>query len=169
MPKKTKKTKEKPQETVTLKDVDLVAKFADKLLELLSVDASAKVSLDEENNSITVNIETNESAGLLIGNKGENLNAFQSLLGMMTKQKEDRWIRISVNIGDWRERQENYLKDLAIQVTDRAKETGEPQTLYNLSGAQRRIVHMELSEDPGVTTESFGEKGERYLVVKPSK
>ncbi len=63
---------------------------------------------------------------------------------------------------------EDYLNNLAEQTAQRAKETNEPQNLYNLNSAQRRIIHMCLSEDKETETESLGEGQERYLVVKPA-
>lgn len=58
---------------------------------------------------------------------------------------------------------------MAEQTAQRVLQTGEDQFLYNLSAAERRIVHMSLSEFEGVETESFGEGSERYLVVKLKK
>lgn len=146
-----------------------IGDLANELLELMGTKAKATASEDAENEAIVVNIETEEERGLLIGHHGETINALQAALGMMVRQEEGEWKRIIVNVGDWRERQEEQLIKLASEVADRAKQTGEPQPLYNLTPAQRRVVHLELSKDEGVTTESTGEGSERYLVVKPKK
>jgi len=146
-----------------------IEKMAEKLLELMGTKAKAAVSEDKENEAFVVNIETEEERGLLIGHHGETINAIQAALGMMVRQEEGEWKRIIVNVGDWRERQEEQLVKLASEVAERAKQTGEPQPLYNLTPAQRRVVHLELSKDTEVTSESTGEGSERYLVVKPKK
>ena len=146
-----------------------IEKMAEKLLELMGTKAKAAVSEDKENEAFVVNIETEEERGLLIGHHGETINAIQAALGMMVRQEEGEWKRIIVNVGDWRERQEEQLVKLASEVAERAKQTGEPQPLYNLTPAQRRVVHLELSKDAEVTSESTGEGSERYLVVKPKK
>jgi spoIIIJ-associated protein len=91
------------------------------------------------------------------------------ILGIMLKQKTGEWARVLVNIGDYREKEEDYLKNLAEGAAARAKETGEPQTLYNLKAGQRRIIHMFLTQDKEVETESQGEGSERYLLIKPKK
>ena len=155
----------KKNETVTLK----IEKEANKLLELMGTKAKATASEDKENDAILVNIETEEERGLLIGHHGETIDALQTALGMIARQEEGEWKRVIVNVGDWRERQEEQLVKLASEVAERAKLTGEPQPLYNLTPAQRRIVHLELSKDDEVETESTGEGNERYLVVKPKK
>ena len=146
-----------------------IEEAANKLLELMGTKAKATASEDKENEAILVNIETDEETGLLIGHHGETINSLQSALGMMARQEEGEWKRIIVNVGDWRERQEEQLVKLASEVAERAKQTGEPQPLYNLTPSQRRIVHLELSKDAEVSTESTGEGTDRYLVVKPNK
>src|SRR3990167_2608215 len=142
-------------------------KLTDELLALSGVDAKAfvEVTQTDKEKIYEVNIET-ENAGLLIGNRGETLAAIQSFLAIALKQKTGDWVKVVLEIGDWRAKQEDYLKNLARQAADRARETKQPQPLYNLNGAQRRIIHMELASETDLVTESEGEDRERYLVVK---
>lgn len=144
-----------------------IKEISDKLIKFLGVDADADVSADKDNDAVVVNISSEEETGLLIGAKGENLIAIQSVIGMIAKQKLGGWIRIVVNIGDWREKQEEYLQGLAQQAANRAKETGDAQTLYNLNATQRRIIHMFLSNDSDIETESMGEGSDRFLIIRP--
>lgn len=72
------------------------------------------------------------------------------------------------NVGDWRQRQEEYLLDLADESAKRALETGEPQHLYNLNAGQRRVIHLSLAEKKDIETTSEGEGRERYLVIRPA-
>lgn len=148
------------------KETEILQKIVDELLTLMTVKANAEVVYDKENEAFNVNIEAGDATGLLIGKKGETLTSLQTVLGIMFKQKTGEWNRVVVNVGDYREKEEDYLKNLAESTAARAKETGEPQSLYNLKPWQRRIIHMYLSENAGVTTESMGEGDERYLVVK---
>lgn len=149
--------------------VKVVEDLANELLSLMGTKAKAKASEDKENEAIVVDINAREEAGLLIGRRGETLNSIQAILGMMMRQKFEEWTRIIVNIGDYREKQEDYLKTIAEQAAAKAKETGEPQPIYNLTPGQRRVIHLALSEDPEVETESEGDEPDRYLVVKPKK
>lgn len=144
-------------------------KDAKELLVLMGTKAKAEASEDKENDAFVINITTEDETGLLIGHHGETLNSLQSILGMMVRQKIGEWKRVLVNVGDWREKQESYLQDLARTTAERAKQTGEPQPLYNLSASQRRVIHLALSEDTDIETESQGEGEERFLVVKPKK
>lgn len=144
---------------------DKIKKITDKLLELTGVSAQVDV-IDLGNNSYQINIGAEDETGLLIGFRGENINSIQTVLGMILKGQTGEWYRIVVNVGDYREKQEEKLKELATQSADRAVETKEPQPIYNLNASQRRIVHMFLSERTDVTTESEGVEPERYLVIK---
>jgi spoIIIJ-associated protein len=149
--------------------VKLVEKLAKELLALMGVNAQVEVSEDKANDAILINLKSEEEKGLIIGRRGETINSLQAALGMMLMQKTGEWERIIVNIGDWREKQKNYLENLAMQAAHRTKETNEPQTLYNLSPGERRVVHLALADVEGVETESTGEGKERYLIVKPVK
>lgn len=133
----------------------------------MGVSANAEVSWDKDNESYLINISSDEETGLLIGKKGENLTSIQTVLSLMLKQKMGEWKRVVVNVGDYREKEEDYLKNLAESTANRAIETKEPQNLYNLKPWQRRVVHLYLSERSDVETESQGEGAERYLVVNP--
>ena len=168
--KKTKTKKEKKEKvTPRKKKFSVVQERVDKLLELMGTKAKAVVSEDKENEALKVDIETETETGLLIGRHGETLDALQVILGMMLFQESKEWSRIVVNVGDWREKQEDQLKSLALQAAERARETGEPQSLFNLNASQRRIVHLILSEEKDIETESSGEGKERFLVIKQIK
>lgn len=143
--------------------------LVDELFKLLGVGAKGIVSFDETEKIYMVNIETQDEAGLLIGHRGEVIDSLQTVLGMMFKSKVGEWLPIEVNIGDWRDKQEDYLKGLATQSSLKAKESGEAQPIYNLKASERRIIHLFLSEDTEIETESVGDGANRYLLVKPKK
>jgi len=98
-----------------------------ELLALIGVEAKAFVEVTNTADEpvYSVNVETESQAGLLIGNRGETLSAIQNFLNLAMKQKTGDWVRVIVNIGDWREKQEDYLKNLAMQAAMRARETKE--------------------------------------------
>ncbi|OGM03892.1 hypothetical protein A2715_03805 [Candidatus Woesebacteria bacterium RIFCSPHIGHO2_01_FULL_39_32] len=161
--------KKEKEESVGIDKTTVVKSIIDELLTLMGLKAQASVYEDTENEAIRIDIDAKDEAGLLIGNRGRTLQSIQSLIGIMARNKLNEWVRIIVNISDWREKEEERLKKLATQVAERAKDTGEPQHLYNLSSAQRRIIHLTLSEDSEINTESVGEGKDRYLIVSSKK
>lgn len=155
--------------TKTIKKVNpakVVEALAQELLELMGISVKPEVSEDKENQAIVVNLNTDDEAGLLIGRHGQTIESLQAALGMLAKEKLGEWTRVIVNVGDWREKQEEQLKSLAISAAERARATGEDQPLYNLTPMQRRVIHLSLSEEADVETESLGEGEERYLIVR---
>lgn len=142
-------------------------KSVSSLLSLMG--SKAEFEIKEEGENITIDIDAKDETGLLIGRHGETINSIQTILGLIAFQKTGEWKRVLVNVGDWREKQEEKLQELAEQASLRAVETGEPQAIYSLTPGQRRIIHLFLSENKDVETESLGEGEDRYLLVKPKK
>lgn len=157
------KREKKNQET------QIVEEITDKLFSLILVKTTVEISEDKENDAFVVDIQSTDESGLLIGARGKTLLSLQTVLGLIYRQRTGEWKRIIVNVADWREKEEDRLRGLAEKTAERAVATGEPQFLYNLNPSQRRIVHMVLSENEEVDTESQGEGNDRYLVVSPKK
>lgn len=144
-----------------------VQTITEELFDLLGIEAKIEVTeQSDEEKTLEVQIESPEETGLLIGAHGSTLESIQSFLGMAVRQKLGDWRRIVVNIGDWKEKQEEHLSSLASQAVSRVKSTSEPQRLYNLSPSQRRIIHVLLAQDSEIETESEGEGEDRHLVIK---
>ncbi len=152
---------------ISKEKIDKIEAIAKTLLNLMGSEAKVSASFDEDSQVVIVNLESESETGLLIGRQGETLSAIQTVIALIARNSFGEWIRIAVNVGDYQEKQESRLKELALQTAQRAKETKEPQQLYNLTPNQRRIVHLTLSEDKELETESQGEGKDRYLVVKP--
>lgn len=148
-------------------NTEIVKDQLEKLLALMLTPTEISVTEDIEG-SLSAQIGSSEEAGLLIGKHGRTVESLELIMNLIFKQQTGEWKRISVNVGDWKEKQIERLRDLASSVAARVIETGEPQFLYNLSASQRRDVHMFLSENPSVITESEGDGAERYLIIKPA-
>lgn len=143
--------------------------LTEKLVELMKVKATVGVEFDEKDKVFIVNIAAGDETGLLIGKRGETLLSLQNILGVLFKQEVGDWQKIVVNVGDYREKEEEYLKGIADAAAQRAIETGSPQNLYNLKSWQRRVIHLFLSENGKVETTSEGEGEDRYLIISSKK
>lgn len=134
---------------------------------LLRLEISGAVTVDvDENVAYRVHIETEET-GLLIGYHGRTLESFQILLGILVSKKLGSWQKVYVNVGNYREKREEALMLIAQRAADRAIALGRQVELSHLSPSERRVVHLTLSGDERVMTESIGEGDERTLLVKP--
>lgn len=150
--------------------MDQIAQVKTTTEDLLSrLGVSSVVSVDtDETGAYRVHIETEET-GLLIGFHGQTLESFQIILGMMVGKVLDGWQRVYVNIGDYREKREEALMYMAQRAAEKTLATGLPVELSRLSPSERRVVHLTLSGDERVVTESVGEGMNRTLVVKPKE
>jgi len=85
----------------------------------------------------------------------------------MVSKSLGRWVKAYVNVGDYREKREETLMHMAQRAADRALALGRPVELSRLTPAERRIIHLTLSGDDRIETESMGEGDDRILLVKP--
>jgi spoIIIJ-associated protein len=113
-----------------------------------------------------VNIE-GEDAGLLIGRRGETLQALQFVVNLLLARQEDLKTTVIVDVERYRERRRQNLANLAKRLADRAAASGQPITLEPMSAADRRTIHVTLTDDGRVTTESTGEGRDRRVTIMP--
>lgn len=106
--------------------------------------------------------------GKIIGRSGRTLQALEYVTNAVLNRQGHENVRVTIDVGGYKRRQDDRLRDLARKVAEEVRETGKPYPLKPMSAAERRIVHMELADDPSVTSESSGEGRDRKVVVRPS-
>lgn len=146
--------------------VTIIKETAEELLKNLKAEAQIEITEDKENQVYYLQVKTLDP-GILIGYHGETLEALQLILSLMVFKKLESWMRIIINVGDYREKREDQLRRLALSISQKVKFTNEAQVVPNLSSSERRIIHLALADDPEVVSESEGEGEERKLVIKP--
>ena len=109
-----------------------------------------------------------EDSGLLIGRRGQTLQALQFLVNMIVR-KEHEGVRVVLDVENYRQRRESSLRDMAVKVAERVAQTNRGITLEPMPPADRRIIHTTLTDHPGVTTESTGEGEGRKVMVMPKR
>lgn len=151
----------------------------DKALQLVSdylVDVSGKMGI-ETNVTTDVNLSERqvvfhihtENAGLMIGKHGKILNALQSLAQVLLYQHAKTKFTVIVNVGDYRERREASLKNIAERTAEKVIRTNLPVFLEPMPAFERKQIHFYLSKNKRVTTHSEGNEPHRYLVIEPIK
>jgi len=144
---------------------DTVKQVTEDLLSRLGITGTVSVDVDETG-AYRVHIETEET-GLLIGFHGKTLESLQIILGIIVSKELAAWVKVYVNVGDYREKREEALMLMAQHAAERALTMSRPVELANLSASERRVIHLTLSGDDRVETESVGEGSRRTLLVKP--
>ncbi len=160
--KKEPKAKEDIPESVVALGKEAVQKFADFITN------GATVIVKQKSGRLEYDVEGG-NASILIGKKGQNLEAIQYLTEKMVNKQSHHRIRLSVDVEGYLEERKNNLKTLAKKMAEKTKRTGKPSTIGQMNSHDRRIVHMTLRGDRKVRTQSIGEGYYRKLVVFPKK
>jgi len=134
---------------------------------LKEIGLKTEINLSQTDESINVQIDTPES-GLLIGYHGETLNAIQTMINLMAYKKLGEWQRIIIEVGDYRQKREQVLNDMAIQAVATIKSTKQAYHFPPMPAFERRIIHLALSNDPEIETTSEGER-DRHVVAELKK
>ncbi len=147
---------------------EILKETLEKLLELLGVEYKKITIEEDEKDNYSINIET-ENASLLIGYHGENIQALQHMLKVLSwKKTNNEHFNIILDIDDYRKRQEENVLNLTQRKIEAARKTGQPQTLPPMSPYFRRKIHMHCMgvgfDD--IETLSRGEGDKRYVVIK---
>jgi spoIIIJ-associated protein len=148
--------------------VDLARAVLQRIIDAITSDAT--ISVEETNDRILLNV-AGGNAGALIGKKGQTLEAIQSLVDKIVNKRNNRHdrIRVQVDVEGYLATRRLNLEKLAMRLADKSKKIHKPISLGQMSGYDRRIVHLALKNDPGVQTKSRGEGYMRKLVIFPKK
>jgi spoIIIJ-associated protein len=137
-----------------------------KIVDLITTDAEIKVQ--QENKKIKYNIKGGNTA-MLIGKKGQTLEAIQYIVEKVVNKKCREKIRIYIDIEGYLENRKINLERLSTRLAEKSKRIGKPVTIGQLNSFDRRVVHLVLKNDAGVRTQSIGDGFYRKLVIFPKK
>lgn len=149
-------------------DVDERAEsFLVQLLLYLDPTYAVDVEIDAEG-GVNVDVHGGDP-GRLIGKGGRTLAALEFLTNAVVNKAEgDAPVRVSIDVGGYKRRRDERLRQTAQRAAARVRKSGLPVELDPMSAAERRIVHVELADDPGVVSESTGDGRDRRVVVYPA-
>lgn len=142
------------------------ARFLQELLEKMQVNGTVKAFENEEGIRLTIDSDTD---GLLIGRRGETLDAIQYIVSLYeNRNRQEDYRRVSVDTEGYRARREDTLRKLARRNALKVYKTGRPMAMEPMNPYERRIIHGALQSFRGVTTHSEGEEPNRRVVIEPS-
>ena len=148
-------------------DVDAAEALRDLLEEVvdgLGLDADVQVDAGD---GVLVGRLEGESLGLLIGRRGQTIDAIQHLAQRIVVRGETDRRRVIIDADGYRERRAEALREQADAAAERVLRDGEPVELEPMPASERRVVHEHLRDRGDVETNSEGDEPERYLVVGP--
>lgn len=145
--------------------VSVAEEFLTGVLERMGVEAALETRLDEDN-IVVINI-AGEDLGLVIGRRGQTLDALQFLVNQVANKSGGARARIVLDAQGYRERRAEALAGLARRMAERARRERRKVTLEPMNALERRVVHLALANVPGVETYSEGQEPERRIVIAP--
>ncbi|BCS90081.1 protein jag [Pseudodesulfovibrio sediminis] len=136
-----------------------------KLLEPIVGETTVNITLEEDR--VKVFIDDEENSGLIIGREGQTLSSLQYLVNRLVSRKMEASIRIQVDTGDYRERQDDKLRQIAWHLAEKADNIGRTQSTKPLSSYHRRVVHLALQDHETVFTRSKGDGPMKRVLIVP--
>ena len=127
---------------------------------------SASMSIEEEEDRVNVTLE-GDDMGIIIGRRGETLDAIQYITALAVNRGEDKYVKVALNSENYREKREDYLKRMAEKTAERVKRYNRSIALEPMVSHDRRIIHATVQDIEGVTTFSTGTDPNRRVVVAP--
>ena len=122
-----------------------------------------KIKVAEKENAALIELD-GEGLGAVIGHRGETLDSIQYLTGLAANNGGG-YYKVAINIGNYREKREEALKSLAKRVSAQVLKTGKSRSLEPMNPYERRIIHTAVQDIEGVVSNSFGEGGNRRVVI----
>ena len=125
-------------------------------------------NLEDGEENVICNVLTGEDSNFLIGQYGMNLQALQHIIRLIVRRKTDDKIKFVLDVNSYRQQKNEAVVELAKAAVGQALSENRAVVMRPMSAYERRLVHMELSKDNRVMTESIGEGEARKVVVKPA-
>ncbi|MDR2647699.1 MAG: Jag N-terminal domain-containing protein [Oscillospiraceae bacterium] len=142
-------------------------KYLQTVLDLMGVEAT--VLTVPEDNGVRFVVQSVADEGIVIGRRGETLDALQYLTRLVVTRNTAGYRRISVDVGDYRDQREASLRDMATRTAIKAKKEGHNITLAPMTPYDRRIVHTVVQEFDGANSFSVGDGSDRRVVIAPDE
>ena len=148
----------------------ILASKAKDLLEgiLQRIPLECQITVNETAEKIILNIE-GDNSGLLIGKRGQNIDALQYILNKSINKLNHDHKMIMIDSGEYRKRREEFLLGLAERIREKVKKTMKPVSIGHMNAHDRRLIHMVLQEDESLITQSRGEGKFRKIVILPAR
>jgi len=140
----------------------LAEDFIHKVCQAMGVNANTQASKDGEHWHIDI---TGPELGILIGRRGDTLDALQYLTNLAVARKLSERVRLIVDVEGYRLRREETLVRLAKRLAEKVKRTGVRITLEPMNPHERRIIHTSLQDEARISTSSEGDDPNRRVVI----
>jgi spoIIIJ-associated protein len=150
---------------LTLRDdaTDRTLAFLSELFDAMNIKVEIKTSMDD---GIIVFDLITKNAGVLIGKRGQTLDALQYLTSLVMNKVQSKYIRVALDIEDYREKRKRALQDLADRIALTVEAKKSRHELEPMNPYERRIIHSSLQNYKNIITYSEGEEPNRHVIIE---
>ena len=144
--------------------LDEIQAYLDNLFKAMDVESTITIDYDKDESVMNIDV-AGPDMGILIGKRGQTLDALQYLISLFVNKKSESYIRVKLDTENYRQRRKDTLENLAKNIAFRVKRSRRSFTLEPMNPYERRIIHSALQNDSYVATKSEGEEPYRKVVV----
>ena len=144
--------------------IDEIREYLESLFKAMDIDTEIQMKFDETENVLSINLEGPEM-GILIGKRGQTLDALQYIISLAVNKKSESYIRVKLDTENYRARRKETLENLAKNIAYKVKRSKRSFALEPMNPYERRIIHATLQNDKYVSTRSEGEEPNRKVIV----
>ena len=134
---------------------------------LKAMGADVTVTAEKKEDGYVLKLE-GDDVGFIIGHRGETLDALQYLVSLIANRADRAYCRVTIEVGDYREKREQSLTELARRRAEQAAKTGRRISLEPMNPYERRIIHTAVQDVEGATSWSVGSGERRHVIIGPT-
>lgn len=143
---------------------DKVRSFLQEMFRAMNMEVVVELTYDEDSKNMDIELKGTEM-GILIGKRGQTLDAIQYLVSIVANKDSQEYIHVKIDTENYRKRRRDTVENLARNLAYKVKRTKKPVTLEPMNAYERRIIHSALQNDKYVSTYSEGEEPYRHVVI----
>lgn len=159
----------KVEVTVVNDPVEIAGNFLKMLFNKMNIKANTNIRREEKNLYVNIEDISDRDMGILIGKRGKTLDSIQYLISLTVNKERENYIRVFLDINNYRKKREETLIRLAEKMAFKAKRLRRDIKLEPMNPNERRIIHSTLQSNPYVETFSEGEEPFRRVVISYKK
>lgn len=144
--------------------LDDIYEYLNNLFHAMDIDAKVEIDYNEDDSVMNIDV-SGPDMGILIGKRGQTLDALQYLISLFVNKKSESYIRVKLDTENYRARRKDTLENLARNIAFKVKRSRRSFALEPMNPYERRIIHSALQNDKYVATKSEGEEPYRKVVV----
>lgn len=145
-------------------EADIAADYLEGLLDIADYEGDIEMGVRNGRPTVQIVADDDEDIKNLIGRKGEVVDALQLLTRLAVQEKTGERSRLILDVDGYLKKRRQHLRDLALDVIDEVRETGEPANLDPMNSFERKVVH-DLVREEGLKSRSHGEEPRRYVTI----